>query len=51
VLEHCESAQSVFLAGLTEDPYFCMQVSKSTSIPVVIGQEQETGLLVLEKEN
>jgi 2-phosphosulfolactate phosphatase len=49
VLEYCDSAQSVFQAGLVEDPYFCIQTSKSTSIPMVVGREKETGLLVLEK--
>jgi 2-phosphosulfolactate phosphatase len=49
ILEYCDSAQSVFQAGLVEDPYFCMQTSKSTSIPMVVGKEKETGLLVLEK--
>jgi len=49
ILEYCDSAQSVFQAGLVEDPYFCMQTSKSTSIPLVVGREKETGLLVLER--
>ncbi len=49
VLEYCNSAQSVFRAGLNDDPYFCMQASKSASIPRVVGRERETGLLLLEK--
>ncbi len=49
ILEHCASAQSVFDAGLQDDPYFCMQTSQSTSIPVVVGREEETGLLILER--
>src|SRR5438270_6234072 len=49
ILEYCDSAQSVFRAGLIEDPYFCIQTSKSTSIPMVVGREEETGLLVLEQ--
>ena len=49
VLEYCNSAQSVFRAGLNDDPYFCMQISKSASIPRVVGRERETGLLLLEK--
>ncbi len=49
VLDYCDSAQSVFRAGLTEDPYFCMRTSISTNIPIVVGREKETGLLVLEK--
>ena len=49
VIEHCNSALSVLEAGLIEDPYFCMQTSKSTSIPVIVGREEETGLLILER--
>ena len=49
VIEHCNSALSVLEAGLLEDPYFCMQTKKSTSIPIVVGQEEETGLLILEQ--
>src|SRR5207249_9972858 len=49
ILAHCASAQSVFDAGLHDDPYFCMQASKSKSIPVVVGREEETGLLILER--
>jgi 2-phosphosulfolactate phosphatase len=49
VLDYCDSAQSVFRAGLTDDPYFCMRTSISTNIPMVVGREEETGLLVLEK--
>ena len=49
VLDYCESAQSVFRAGLNDDPYFCLRTSKSTSVPVVVGKEEGTGLLVLEK--
>ena len=49
VLDYCDSAQSVFRAGLTDDPYFCMRTSESTSVPVVVGKEEETGMLVLEK--
>jgi len=49
VIDHCNSALSVLEAGLIEDPYFCMQISKSTSIPIVVGREGETGLLILER--
>ena len=49
VIDHCNSALAVLEAGLIEDPYFCMQTSKSTSIPQVVGQEEETGLLILEQ--
>ncbi|HEY6407935.1 MAG TPA: 2-phosphosulfolactate phosphatase, partial [Ktedonobacteraceae bacterium] len=49
VLDYCNSAQSVFQAGLIDDPYFCMRLSNSTNIPMVVGREEQTGLLVLEK--
>jgi 2-phosphosulfolactate phosphatase len=49
VLDYCDSAQSVFRAGLIDDPYFCMRTSISTNTPMVVGREKETGLLVLEK--
>lgn len=48
VLDYCESAQSVFQAGLNDDPYFCMRTNGSTTIPIIVGREEETGLLVLE---
>jgi 2-phosphosulfolactate phosphatase len=49
VLDYCDSAQSVFRAGLNDDPYFCMRTSVSQSVPVVVGREVETDLLMMEK--
>src|SRR3989440_7628747 len=49
VLDYCESAQSVFRAGLNDDPYFCLKVSESTNVPMVVGKEEGTEMLVLEK--
>lgn len=49
VLEHCQSARAVIEGGLPEDPPFCMRTSVSKSVPVVVGREEETGLLVLER--
>lgn len=49
VIEHCASAQTVIDAGLYEDPPFCMQTDVSTTVPTVIGREEETGLLVVER--
>jgi len=49
VLEIAESALTVYQAGLVDDPPFCMQTNVSTSVPVVVGREESTGLLVLEK--
>ena len=47
VLEVAESALSVYRAGINEDPPFCMRTNVSTSVPVVVGREVETGLLML----
>ncbi len=49
VIDHCNSAQAVILGGLPDDPPFCMRSSVSQSVPVVVGQEIETGLLVVER--
>ncbi|MHB8597879.1 MAG: 2-phosphosulfolactate phosphatase [Ktedonobacteraceae bacterium] len=49
LIEYARSAQSVIEAGIPEDVDFCMQISLSSSIPLVVGSEEETGLLVLEK--
>ncbi len=49
VIDYCNSAQAVILGGLPDDPPFCMRASVSQSVPMVVGREQETGLLVIEK--
>ncbi len=49
IMDHCDSARSVIEAGLADDVYFCMQMSKSSSIPIVVGREEETALLILER--
>jgi 2-phosphosulfolactate phosphatase len=49
VIDYCNSAQAVILGGLPDDPPFCMRTSVSQSVPVVVGREQETGLLVIER--
>ncbi len=49
LIEYARSAQSVIEAGIPEDVDFCMQTSLSSSIPLVVGSEEDTGLLVLEK--
>ena len=49
VLEHSNSAASVIQAGLQVDADFCMQMNQSQSVPMVVGREEETGLLILEK--
>ncbi len=47
VIEYTNSAQRVINAGLLEDPAFCMRTSVSQSVAMVVGQEAETGLLIL----
>ena len=48
VLDNSEAARAVVEGGLPEDPPFCMRTSVSNSVPVVVGRELETGLLVIE---
>lgn len=49
VIDYCNSAQAVILGGLPDDPPFCMRTSVSQSVPKVVGRENETGLLVIER--
>jgi len=49
VIDYCNSAQAVILGGLPDDPPFCMRISVSQSVPMVVGREHETGLLVIER--
>ncbi len=49
VIDYCNSAQAVILGGLPDDPPFCMRISGSQSVPIVVGRESETGLLVIER--
>ncbi|MGZ3618196.1 MAG: 2-phosphosulfolactate phosphatase [Ktedonobacteraceae bacterium] len=49
VIDYCNSAQAVILGGLPDDPPFCMRTSVSQSVPMVVGRENETGLLVIER--
>jgi 2-phosphosulfolactate phosphatase len=49
ILDHCQSARAVVEGGLPDDPPFCMRMSVSRSVPVVVGREMETELLVIEK--
>ncbi len=48
VLDFCSAARAVIEGGLPDDPPFCMRTSLSNSVPVVVGRELETGLLVIE---
>jgi 2-phosphosulfolactate phosphatase len=49
LIDYCNSAQSVIRGGLPDDPPFCMRTSVSQSVPVVVGRESETGLLMIER--
>ena len=49
VIDYCNSAQAVIRGGLPDDPPFCMRTSVSQSVPKVVGEESETGLLVIER--
>ncbi len=46
--KYCHSTQSIIKLGLQEDVDFCMMVSKSNCVPMVIEKEQGTGLLIIE---
>jgi 2-phosphosulfolactate phosphatase len=47
--DYCRSARSVIAVGLGDDIDLCMQQDKSSIIPMVVGNEPETGLLVIER--
>lgn len=46
--KYCYAAQSIIQLGLQADVGFCMMVSKSTCVPMVVAEEQDTGLLIIE---
>ena len=48
LIAYSEAAREVIEGGLPEDPPFCMRTSVSQSVGIVIGQEAETGLLIIE---
>ncbi len=43
------AAQSIIALGLSSDIDYCMRIDGSKTVPVVVGQEDETGLLILER--
>ncbi|HZU68449.1 MAG TPA: 2-phosphosulfolactate phosphatase [Ktedonobacteraceae bacterium] len=49
LIEHSQSAQSVINAGLPDDVTFCLQKDGGMSVPVVVGKDEGTGLLLLER--
>jgi 2-phosphosulfolactate phosphatase len=48
--EYTRSARDLIAVGQERDLEFCLNKSVSKSVPVVIGQEQETGLLMLQAQ-
>jgi 2-phosphosulfolactate phosphatase len=44
---YCHSTQSIIKLGLQADVDFCMMVSKSDCVPMVMEKEQSTGLLII----
>jgi 2-phosphosulfolactate phosphatase len=49
LIEHSQSAQSVIMAGLPEDVTFCLQRDGGRSVPIVVGREKETELLMINR--
>lgn len=49
VVQYCNAAREVIAGGLLEDPPFCMRTNGSQSVGMVVGQEEETGLLAIER--
>lgn len=47
LLDYCTSARAVINAGLEHDLMLCMTASVSPSVPMVVGREEATGLLML----
>ena len=47
---YCHSAQSIIKLGLQADVDFCMTVSKSNCVPMVVEKEQSTGLMIIKSE-
>ena len=48
LIAYSEAAREVIEGGLPADPPFCMRTSVSQSVGMVVGQEAETGLLIIE---
>jgi 2-phosphosulfolactate phosphatase len=51
LIAYSEAAREVIEGGLPEDPPFCMRTNVSQSVGMVVGQETETGLLIIERAN
>ncbi len=44
------SAREVIAANMSQDLDYCMKIDGSTSVPMIVGQEEETGMLIIEKK-
>jgi 2-phosphosulfolactate phosphatase len=49
LIEYSDAARTILANGLPADPPFCMQIDGSQSVAMVVAQEEDTGLLVLER--
>jgi 2-phosphosulfolactate phosphatase len=49
LIEYSNAARQVIDGGLPADPPFCMRTNASQSVGMVVGQEEETGLLIIER--
>ncbi len=46
---YAHSAQAIIEKGLGHDIDYCMRIDGSTTVPMIVGQEEETGLLILQR--
>ncbi len=49
LIAHSDAAREVIEGGLPDDPPFCIRVNASRSVGMVVGHEEETGLLIIEQ--
>lgn len=49
LIAHSNAANSLLDSGLTDDPPFCMHIDVRSNVAMVVGQEEDTGLLILEQ--
>jgi 2-phosphosulfolactate phosphatase len=50
ISEYSDAIRTIVAAGHTDDPPFCLRTSVSQSVATVVGLEQSTDLLILERE-
>ena len=48
LIAYSDAAREVIEGGLPDDPPFCMRTNVSQSVGIVVGHEEETGLLIIE---